>query len=87
MMEWLILSRQGFELRPFNLFHAEFLKFKTLQEIYLILDSSSKRGILVPKTATLTCGSSALTIEENKVIDGRQELHHPVLHPENHRIF
>jgi hypothetical protein len=27
---------------PFNPFHIKFLKFKTLYEIYLILDSSSE---------------------------------------------
>jgi hypothetical protein len=34
-------------------------------------------AILVPKTATLICGSSALTIEDNPAIYGRLELHRP----------
>jgi hypothetical protein len=70
-------------IQPF----AEFRKFNPLQEIYLLLDRSSERwttvAISVPKTATLTCGSVAQTIEENTAIYGHLELHHPMLPPEN----
>jgi hypothetical protein len=46
-----------------------------------------RKAILVPKTATLICGGSVLTIEENKTIYGHQELQCTVLPPENHGIF
>jgi hypothetical protein len=45
------------------------------------------KGDFSSKNCHTICGSSAPTIEEDKAIYGRLELHRPVLPSENHNIF